>query len=157
VEIDGNAPAAARAELEIHAPPGVVWEVLTDVEGWPGWNPDVRSASLEGPLAPGTRFRWKAGPGTIVSTLDAVEPPRLIAWTGTTLGIRAIHVHRLEPHGQATLVVSEESWDGLLVRLLRGPLGKSLHGAIEGGLRHLKSEAERRAQAPVPTGPSGYD
>ncbi|HSK16359.1 MAG TPA: SRPBCC family protein [Gaiellaceae bacterium] len=157
MEIDGNAPAVGRAELEIQAPHELVWEVLTDVEGWPEWNPDVRSASLEGPLSPGTRFRWKAGPGTIVSTLEAVEPPGLIGWTGTTLGIHAIHVHRLEARGNVTVVTSEESWDGVLVRLLRRPLGRSLRSAVEGGLRHLKTEAERRAQAGLPAGPGGYD
>lgn len=149
MEVDTDAPAVARAEIEVEAEPEVVWAVLTDIAGWPKWNPDVRSASPEGPLAAGTRFRWKAGPGTITSTLQEVERPHLIAWTGTTLGIRAIHVHRLERRDSSTLVRSEESWDGLLVRLLRRSMRKTLQNAIESGSRHLKVEAERRAAAPM--------
>lgn len=145
MEIKVDAPAIARGEIEIAASPEIVWGVLTDIAEWPRWNSDVKSASLEGPLAPGTRFRWKAGPGTITSTLQQVEPPHLIGWTGTTMGIDAIHVHRLEPRGDTTLVRSEESWEGLLVRLLRGPLTRSLQKAIDSGLGHLKAEAEDRA------------
>jgi hypothetical protein len=145
MEIKTNAPAVARGEIEVAAAPEIVWGVLTDIAAWPAWNPDVRSASLEGPLAPGTQFRWKAGPGTIVSTLERVESPNLIAWTGRTMGIDAVHVHRLEPRGDATLVRSEESWGGLLVRLLRRPLTRSLQRAIDSGLEHLKAEVGRRA------------
>lgn len=145
MEIKTDAPGVARGEIEVAAAPEIVWDVLTDIAGWPGWNPDVKSASLEGPLAPGMQFRWKAGPGTITSTLQRVEPPRSIAWTGRTMGIEAVHVHRLEPRGDATLVRSEESWDGLLVRLLRRSLTRSLQRAIDSGLGHLKAEAERRA------------
>jgi hypothetical protein len=145
MEISEHAPAVARAEIEVAAPREIVWAVLTDIDSWPSWNPEVKSASLAGPLAKGTRFRWKAGPGTITSTLQTVEPPQLIGWTGTTIGIKAIHVYRIEPHGDATIVKSEESWDGLVVRLLRGPLRKTLQRTTESGLRHLKTEAERRA------------
>jgi uncharacterized protein YndB with AHSA1/START domain len=147
MEVDTDAPAVARAEIEVEAEPEIVWAVLTDIAGWPSWNPDVRSATPEGPLAGGTRFRWKAGPGTITSTLQEVERPHLVSWTGTTLGIRAIHVHRLEGRGSATLVRSEESWDGPLVRLLRQSMRKTLQKAIESGLRHLKAEASIRGGA----------
>jgi uncharacterized protein YndB with AHSA1/START domain len=147
MEIAADAPAVARAEVEVAATPEVVWDVLADVAAWPSWNPDVRSALLEGPLAAGTRFRWKAGPGTITSTLQQVEQPHLIAWTGKTLGISAVHVYRLRGQGDTTVVRSEESWDGALVRLVRRRMSRSLQRAIESGLEHLKREAERRASS----------
>lgn len=145
VDVDRAAPTVGSSELEIAAPPEIVWDVLTNVAAWPTWNPDVRSASLDGALVEGTHFRWKSGPGTITSTLRRVEPPHLIAWTGTTFGIEAIHVHRLERRGDATIVSSEESWNGLLVRLLRRSMGRTLQKALDSGLQHLKAEAERRA------------
>jgi uncharacterized protein YndB with AHSA1/START domain len=150
MEVNAHAPAVAHSEIEVAAPREIVWAVLTDVEGWPRWNPEVKSASLEGPLTKGTQFRWKAGPGTITSTLQSVESPRLIVWTGKTFGVKAIHVHRLEPQGDtgSTIVKSEESWDGLLVRLLHGPMTKTLQKATDSGIRHLKTEAERRAAQP---------
>lgn len=154
MNVDQTAPVLARGKTEIAAPADVVWSVLTDVERWPAWNPDVKSVTLDGPLAEGTRFRWKAGPGTITSELRRVDRPSLIGWTGRTLGITAVHVYRLEERGGRTVVRSEESWSGLLVRLLRGPMAKTLQRAIDSGLAHLAAEVERRA-GPAGGAPSG--
>ena len=99
---------------------------------------------LQGGIAEGTQFRWKAGPGTITSTIRRVEAPRLIAWTGKTLGINAMHEYHLEPRDGKTFVRTEESYEGLVARLLRRSLQKTLDTALEEGLRHLKAEAERR-------------
>jgi uncharacterized protein YndB with AHSA1/START domain len=140
-----SAAVSASDELLIDAPPEVVWDVLATFEDWPSWNPDVKSMSIDGPVAPGTQFRWKAGPGTITSTLQEVDPPRLIAWTGRTFGVKAFHVWRLEPRDGRTFVHTEESFDGLIARLFRGRMRKTLAEGLESGLRHLKAEAERRA------------
>ena len=142
---NGSVPVKSSAEIEIDASPQVVWEVLTRFENWPSWNPDVKSMSFDGPLAPGSEFRWKAGPGTIVSTLDRIEPPRHIAWRGRTLTINAYHEWWLEPSDGGTHVMTEESFSGLLVRLLRGSLQKTLDKSLQDGLQHLKHEAERRS------------
>ena len=154
-EIDRQAPVVGASELEIPAAPEAVWKVLTDFERWPSWNPDVKSMSMQGPLAVGSEFEWRAGPGTITSTIQRVEPPRLIAWTGRTLGIRAIHFWWLEPRDAGTFVRTEESYDGLVARVLRRPLQKTLDRALEDGLRHLKAEVERQtaqaAQGGVPS------
>jgi hypothetical protein len=130
----------------VAADPELVWEVLTTIDEWPSWNPDVSSASLKGELAEGASFQWKAGPGTITSTIQRVERPRLIAWTGKTLGLQAIHVYRLEPRGTGTLVSSGESWEGIVARVFRARMQKTLGRATEAGLLHLKTEAERRAR-----------
>jgi uncharacterized membrane protein len=53
-----EAPVRRKREVEIAAPPEVVWDVLTGFEQWPDWNPDVKSMSFEGPVAPGSEFRW---------------------------------------------------------------------------------------------------
>ncbi len=142
-----QAPVRGASEIEITAPPEVVWDVLTSIERWPSWNPSVKSVAMQGDLAEGSTFRWKAGPGTITSTIQRIEAPRLIAWTGKTLGIDAIHVHTLEPQAGKTLVRTEESYEGLVARLFRGPLQKTLDSALDDGLRYLKAEAERRSTA----------
>jgi hypothetical protein len=140
-----EAPVRGTRAIEIAAPPDVVWEVLTEFDRWPQWNPDVKSMSFEGPLTPGSEFRWKAGPGTIVSTLEQVEPPRFIRWRGRTMSIRAIHEWRLQAQDGGTAVETEESFFGLLARLLRRPLQKTLDRSLADGLEHLRREAERRA------------
>jgi hypothetical protein len=85
-------------------------------------------------------FRWKAGPSSLTSTLQVVDPPREIAWTGTTMGIRAVQASDV-----GTLARSEESWEGLLPRLLKGYSRRTLDKGIQSVLEHLKTEAERRA------------
>jgi uncharacterized protein YndB with AHSA1/START domain len=146
---EAEAPVRSRRQIEIAAPPEVVWDVLTRFEQWPQWNPQVKSISFDGPVGPGSGFRWRAGPGTIVSTLEQVEPPRYVRWRGRTMSIRAIHEWRLELRNGGTAVETEETYSGLLARLFHGPLQKALDKALEEGLEHLKREAERRAAPPA--------
>jgi uncharacterized protein YndB with AHSA1/START domain len=143
--IDVRAPVVGAAEIEVSAEPQLVWDVLTAFQRWPTWNPDIESISMHGDVAVGSTFRWKAGPGTITSKIEEVEPPRRIAWTGRTLGIRAFHVWWLEPSDDATMVLTEESYEGLVARVFRRPLQKALDRALDNALRHLKVEVERRA------------
>jgi hypothetical protein len=140
-----TAPVTGKAEIEVGAPPQIVWEVLTRFENWPNWNSDVKSMSFPGPLAPGTQFRWKAGPGTILSTLDRIEPPRYISWRGRTLTIDAYHEWWLEARRNGTFVRTEERFYGLLARLLRRMLQRTLDKAFADALERLKRESERRA------------
>jgi uncharacterized protein YndB with AHSA1/START domain len=143
--INKNAPVAAAGEIEIAADPEAVWDIMAAIDRWPSWNPDVKWASLDGGLAEGRRFRWRSGPGTITSTIRSVERPWLLAWTGKTFGVNAIHVWRLESRDGSTIVRTEESWEGLVARIFRGPMRKTLETAINAGLRYLKAEAERRS------------
>ena len=141
--VAADAPVRSVAEIEIDAPIEVVWNVLTAIDNWPTWNPDVKSVSLGGPVAEGTTFRWKAGPGTITSTLVRLDRPRLIAWSGQTLGIRAIHGWHLEGRDGATHVRTEESYSGLVARMFRRPLRKVLERTLRDSVHSLKREAER--------------
>jgi uncharacterized protein YndB with AHSA1/START domain len=145
MDIDRNAPATAEGELEIDADPSTVFSVIAAIDQWPSWNPDVRSVNVEGPVQPGRVFRWKAGPSSLTSTLQVVDPPREIAWTGRTMGIKAVHVFRFRASDGGTLARSEESWAGLLPSLLKGYSRRTLDKGIRSVLAHLKAEAERRA------------
>jgi hypothetical protein len=87
----------------------------------------------------------EGGPRTITSTIQRVERPRLIAWTGRTFGIRAIHFWSLEARGGGTFVRTAESYEGLVSRIFRRPLQKTLDRALDDGLHDLKAEVERRA------------
>ena len=144
LEANRNAPAFSEGRIEVDASPEQLWDLLADLERWPSWNPDVTSVAVERPIAEGTVFRWKAGPGTIRSTLRRVERPSALGWTGRTFGIDAIHVWRFDPHGATTVASMEESFDGLVARLFRGRLQKQLDKSTKPGLANLKAAAERR-------------
>ncbi|MGH2740592.1 MAG: SRPBCC family protein [Actinomycetota bacterium] len=147
MEINSGAPATASGELDIAASLEVVWDVISDIGAWPFWNPDVKSARLEGPLAVSSVFRWKAGRASLTSRLRVVDPPSELSWSGRTMGIRAIHIFRFEPSDGGTLARSEESWEGFVPTLLKGYSRRTLDRGIRSVLRLLKDEAERRAGA----------
>jgi uncharacterized protein YndB with AHSA1/START domain len=146
-EIDPNAPVRNQSEIEIEASPEAVWAALTDFERWPSWNPEVKSISIDGPVQPGTVFRWKSGPGTIVSELQTVDPPHTISWTGKTMSIRAFHVWSLEPRDGKTIVKSDETFQGTLARIFRGPLQKAVDKAFDDSLPRFKAQVERGSQS----------
>jgi hypothetical protein len=115
---------------------------MNQIDEWPKWNAYVTEDSLQGELAPGTTFRWKAGPGTIVWSLRRVERPHSITWTGRSLGVRGIRVWNLRAERNATVVTTRESWDGTVARLFRRSMQKALEKALQDGPIHLKAAAE---------------
>jgi len=140
VQIDESAPVTARREIGVAASPEIVWTLLTTMDRWPDWNPDVKTASQPA-LERGGVFRWKAGPASLTSTLAEVEAPNVLGWTGTSMGMHAVHIC-----GEHTLARTEESWSGALPRLLPSMMRRSLEKTLDSWLTHLKTEAEVRSQ-----------
>jgi hypothetical protein len=147
IKVNDKAPAVGTAEATINAPVETVWGVLTDFENWPAWNESVSKIHVDGPLEVGMSFRWKAGGSRIRSRVEEIDPLRTLAWSGKSLGIRAIHVWRFEAHGGTTRAYTSESFDGLLAKLMAGSLTKMLKQALAQGLQALKKEAESRHAA----------
>jgi len=143
MDINRKAPAIGSAEALVRAPLDVVWSVQTNFTEWSRWNPDVEYVDMEGPLAPGTEFRWKAGGAAIISELQEVEPKRRIVWTGKILGIRAVHVWTFEKQADGVLVRTEESFEGVIARLFAKSMRRMLAAALTKGLDALKAECER--------------
>ena len=146
MDINWKAPVLSKGEIDVAADAETVWKVLATIDRWPDWNPDIKSVSLDGSVAKGTKFRWKAKSWKIVSVIQNVKRARLLAWTGRMMGIKAIHAWHLEPRGAGTFVVNEESWQGLVARLLRHSLQKAMEKTNASWLACLKTEAERRAK-----------
>jgi hypothetical protein len=142
--INESAPVIARREIEVAASCELVWDLLSRMDPWADWNPEVKTSS-QPVLQEGAVFRWKAGPAALTSTLGQVERPRVLGWTGTSMGMTAVHVWRLESDGQHTLARTEESWSGTLARLLPGVMRRVLSRTLDSWLHHLKIEAEARA------------
>jgi len=147
MDIDFDAPVVASAQLLIDAPLERVWRLQADVESWPSWNPGVAAVALAGPLAPGVVFRWKAGGMSITSRMEQLQSPSRVAWSGSTLGIRARHIWRFTRTEEGTLASTEESFDGVIPRLFAKPMRRLLKRSLDEGLAALRDEAERRSAA----------
>jgi len=147
VEANERAPVVGHADVFINAPITTVWRILSDIEHWPDWNKSVSRMNLDGPVRVGTSFRWVGGSSRIASCVEEVEPPHRIAWSGRTMGIRAIHVYELDEDKRLTRVHTVESFEGWPARLMRGRLQKMLDEDLKAGLAALRAAAEREALA----------
>ena len=143
MDVNRQAPAVASDEIFIEASSETVWALQTDVNSWPRWRSDVSRAELEGGFEVGSVFRWRSGGLGVVSTVGEVEPGRRLGWTGRALGTRAAHTWTFEAREGGVLVLTEESFEGWLVRPLKGTMRKTLEGSLRTWLSDLKSEAER--------------
>jgi hypothetical protein len=142
MDINDQAPFVARREILIQALPDAVWKVHSDISAWSGWHPDITKAELNGPLAIGSAFHWRAGGASLRSKLEVVDPNKQLAWTGKSVGVQARHVWTLTQQGNGTLVTTRESLDGWLARVLSLIMPKMLDKSLDAWLQGLKRRVE---------------
>ncbi|MGW3078097.1 MULTISPECIES: SRPBCC family protein [unclassified Kitasatospora] len=146
VQINEQAPVITRADILIHAPLHTVWNIQTDVENWPTWQPNVETVTKDTPgrLRPGSTFRWSTEGLDITSTVKQVEPGKRLAWGGPAQGITAVHVWTFTPTRDGVLVHTEESWTGEPVTANQAALQTALDNSLHHWVTNLKHEAETR-------------
>ena len=140
-QVQPDAPLHARGSVTIAAPRDRVWSVLTDVSGWPAWQPNVKRVAPPASLDPGASFVWVNGKSEIHSTLEAVHPNEWLAWTGTVSTAKAIHIWRFSsPTPDTTRVDVEETMDGFLLTWFYGQ--KDLDAEMKRSLDNLRAACE---------------
>ena len=145
MEVDSSAPVIVEDSIEIRSDPKTIWDIISDFENWPSWNPEIKKVKLDGAFQVGNKFKWKAGSSTIRSELRAIEEPGILGWTGRTFGIQAVHIWNIVPIDGKVLVKTEESWNGLHVKIFSRYFKSLLEKSIKTGLEYLKIEAEKRS------------
>jgi len=141
--INANAPVKTIQQIEINASPEQVWALLSDLKHWENWNKSVSDVKLKGSIQAGTAFSWKSAGMKINSILHTVESPDQFGWTGKAMGTFAIHNWKIQQAGEHTLVIMEESMEGLLVKLLKKSLQKTLDKGAKSWLNDLKTAVEK--------------
>jgi uncharacterized protein YndB with AHSA1/START domain len=147
MDINLNAPLVARHSVSIAAPAATVWALLTSIDGWPRWHTAITRATLDGPLAVGSVFRWTSGGTAIVSTIQLFEAGQRFGWSGRALGTTTEHIWTIESSGESTVVTTAESMSGWLIRLLKLFAPSFLDDALTTWLAALKRAAEATPQA----------
>lgn len=142
--MDSLRSASASAQTLIQAPDWLVWEVLTDLQSWPTWNPSIHRLRMNGPLRVGTFFSWRQGLAAIRSRIEQVVSMQRLVWSGRTLGLTGTQAWVMEVAQGGTRVTTQECVEGLLARLFRGALSRRLDHSLHAALERLKSEVERR-------------
>lgn len=139
---------ALHSEIQIDRPPQRVWQVLTDFDAYPQWNPLIRS--IQGDVQVGSRLSVRVEPPgargiTLRPTVRALEPGRELRWLGHLLipGLAdGEHQLALEPlDGGRSRFVQSERFSGLLVGLLASTLA-----ATQRGFEQMNQALKRRAE-----------
>src|SRR3712207_6521883 len=119
------------ARVDIQAAPERVWEVLTDLAGYPEWNPFIVRAL--GVVAPGRRLTLTMQPVggramTLRPRLVVVASGRELRWRGV-LGVPGLmdaeHTFLLQPLAHGTRLIQQETFRGVLVPFLAGSLDRN--------------------------------
>jgi uncharacterized membrane protein len=110
-----------RIDVEILAPPDLVWAIMRDVERWPEWTPTVTSVRLldRGPLAVGSRavIRQPKLPPAKWRVTELDEPGRSFAWVTWGPGVRVIARHWVEACGDGSRATLSLRYTGVLAAL----------------------------------------
>lgn len=138
-----------RTTFRVNASPDRVWEILTDFDRWPEWNPSIPSIEGEARLG-STVAMTLAMPGrpsaSVKATLTEVVPERRLVWDGT-LGAKVLFAgHReflIEPQPDETVLFTHvEDVSGVLFPLFRAFMG----GAIQSHHQNLNTALKARAE-----------
>lgn len=124
-----------RTEIIIHATAEKVWQVLTDFESHPGWNPFIISIKGEKKVGGNITVSLKPPGGGAMTFKPVVlrfEPGREFRWKGT-LGMKGIfdgeHFFILEKLSDHQIkFIHGENFSGLLVWVLGKTLLKTREG-----------------------------
>ena len=142
------------AEIEIQAPAGRVWEVLTDFGAYHQWNPFIDQAA--GEPVPGQRLelhmRLSGRQGmTIRPEVLEADPGRVLRWLGRLLvpGLfDGEHSFTIQPAGPGRVRLTQhEEFRGLLAPLLLAMIAKPTLASFHQMNQALKARLEQ----PVPT------
>lgn len=138
----------ALNDIDVKAPPEVVWQLLIDATNWSNYFPpedQVKILSGESTLQPGTKYsRVTVGfPMSLVVT--EYEPNRRLAWSttvdGDATGSSAYHGWVITPTEDGCHLLTEETQQGAF---FLEELGRKHPGAL---FRYHQEWVERLAQA----------
>jgi hypothetical protein len=135
--------------IEIHAGPGRLWEILTDLAKYPEWNSVIPAA--KGTLTPGSRLDLRlklseGNPTPFAPEVVKVIPEKELLLTKSLAHKRLLYAKHyfLIAELDANTVRFSQRWEfsGLLLPLLWGKLEAGL-GAFARLNKDIKREAER--------------
>jgi hypothetical protein len=121
---------------EADASPAAVWEkAYADAEAWPRWNAEIKTASLDGPIALGARAKivFRTGLRLRFRVVE-FEQGRLFTDEARLPGARMGHRHVVEPtvDGGSRLtntIYIEGAWAPIWSRIIGPAAARSLPGA----------------------------
>lgn len=138
-----------HTEILINAPSKIVWDVLTDFQAYPDWNPFI--LSIEGKPEVGAKLKAviqqpNSRPMTFKPVCLISEPNKKFSWLGR-LGFKGLfdgeHIFEFEDIDEnSTRFIQKENFNGILVPLLWKQLDRDTRKGFELMNEQLKNRAE---------------
>jgi hypothetical protein len=130
----------------IHASAAAVYGRYEDVASWHTWDPDTKRASLDGPVAVGTRGSLTPTKGnTVTMTITRLERDRHFTVEARIPGFRMVFEHEITPEGASVRVTHRVTFSGLLSFLIGRMLVRQLNQGLPVTLANLKRVVEQEA------------
>ena len=140
-------------EIEINAPPSRVWQVLTDFEKYPTWNPFIKK--ITGIPAKNEKIEVhmpdpRGGTMVFMPTVLVAESDRELRWLGRSEGdvFNGEHRFQIDPieNNNKVHFTQSEKFTGSMVASLEGWLDTAVNQNFEDMNRALKQIAETEKQ-----------
>lgn len=139
-------------EIEINAPPQVVWEILIDAPSWPNWYKGAKNVVLknsnEATLKADAVFNWQTMGLKFESTIKEFVPYQRLSWESKKKMIQGYHGWLILPTPTGCKVITEESQNGWLTLLEKTFQRKKLHRLHDIWLAEIKQKAEAQPKNP---------
>lgn len=136
--------AFREASLETSASPDRVWQVWSDVNHWPDWNPDMKASRIDGALKLGATGNIDTRSGgkhdVVVTHFEQGRSFELesTALPGTKMGIRAT----ITPSGSGSRITQGFEPRGLLAPIVGPMMGSAILKTFNSVLGGLKQKVE---------------
>ncbi len=136
-------PISFSATVGVRASPARVFAIWADAAAWPSWDPDLESASLDGPFAVGSRgvLKPEGAPRTRIVLTEVVPDAGFAAAARLPLA-RMLFEHRIDALEDGCTVTHSVRFAGPFAALYRRLIGPAIARGLPGTMAGLKAAAE---------------
>lgn len=135
-------------QIEIQAPPEVVWDVLLQAETWPSWYEGASSVKVltsgDGRLGADAVFSWRTMDLDFTSAVKEFVPPFRLSWESRRDSIKGYHAWLIVPVEGGSKLITDESQHGFLASMQGIFIPNQLHRLHDVWLREIKKKSETR-------------
>ena len=139
-KINENASIRDQHSIIINAPIDKVWNILTDFNTWPSWNPEITKVEVSEEVRESTSFSWTLNGNKINSQVQLFKAPNELAWSGKSKWIKGIYSWQLESDENQTIVTLSSSLQGAFIFLVNSH--QKVYNELLQWLEKLKDKAE---------------
>ncbi len=113
MDVNRNAPLVVRREIEIFAPPEMIWEWLSRVELWQDWHPEISRSHWAAGQGPNGVLKWRLRKVIgVTAQVESWHEQNEIGWVGHAWSTTVRQVFRIRGDFRKTRIVTEASVEG---------------------------------------------